>query len=153
MERLSAVQQTWIFKRNCSFTPKQVGLFYIAQGSFALLVALFFYIRGIWIVFPFTIAVLFVLAIALLIYAKHATDFEAIEVKGTELIIRINYGMKQQVYEWNVSWVKLARDLNDKELVSLSYQGVECLIGRFIPITQRKAFLNELREQIRRCAQ
>lgn len=143
--------KAWMFKRNCSFTPKQVGLFYLAQSSFALFVATFFYLRGVWVVFIFTIAVLIILAIALLIYARHTTDFESIEIQGQSLIIRIADGQKTDELEWNLSWVYVSPELNDKNLVLIGYRGVEREIGGLLPLFKREAFLNELRGAIRAC--
>lgn len=140
-------EQQWIFKRNCSFTPKQVGLFYLSQLGFALFVALFFYVRGIWIVLPFTIAVLFILAIALLIYARHATDFESISIDGSSVNIFIKDGLKQESYQWNLSWIKIHPELTNNGLICITYQGLECELGRYIHVSNRPAFLDELKGQ------
>jgi uncharacterized membrane protein len=141
--------RAWLFKRNCSFTPKQVGLFYLAQSSFALFVATFFYLRGVWVVLIFTIAVLIVLAIALLIYARHTTDFESIDITGQTLVIRIANGSNIKTFEWNLSWVYVSPRLTDKHLVLMSYRGVECLLGGLLPAYKRQPFLSELKEAIR----
>ncbi len=141
-------QHQWIFKRNCSFTPRQVGLFYLSQVGFALIVAIFFYARGIWIVLPFTLTVLLILAIALLIYARHATDFESINIDGTELTLQIKNGLKEVRYDWNISWVKINSELNKNDLVTICYQGNECELGRFIHVSQRQSFLEELKSKL-----
>ena len=143
-----ADQQRWTFKRNCSFTPKQVGLFYLSQVCFALIVAIFFYARGVWIVLPFTLIVLFVLAVALLIYARHATDFESIIIDGSSLIVIIKNGLKQERYDWNISWVKVNSELSRTDLIVMSYQGKECELGRFIHVSQRQSFLSELKSRL-----
>lgn len=140
--------KAWLFKRNCSFTPKQVGLFYLAQSSFALFVATFFYLRGVWVVYIFTIAVLIILAIALLIYARHTTDFESIEVRGQSLIIRIADGQKTEELEWNLFWVYVSSALTDNNLVLICYRGIEREIGGLLPLYKREAFLNELKGAI-----
>lgn len=141
--------KAWLFKRNCSFTPKQVGVFYLAQSTFALFVATFFYLRGVWIVFLFTLAVLIILAIALLVYARHTTDFELIEIQGQSLMIRINDGTKTETFNWNLSWVYVSPQLTDNNLVLVSYQGVEKLLGGLLPLYKREPFLNELKGAIR----
>ena len=141
--------KAWMFKRNCSFTPKQVGLFYLAQSSFALFVATFFYFRGVWMVFIFTTIVLIILAIALLIYARHTTDFESIQVQGRRLIIRIADGAKTEHLEWNLLWVYVSPELTDKKLVKVGYRGDERLLGGLLPLYKREGFLKELKNTIR----
>lgn len=141
--------KAWLFKRNCSFTPKQLGLFYLAQSLFALFVATFFYLRGVWVVFIFTMAVLIVLAIALLIYARHTTDFESIEIKGQILNIRIADGSRTEFLQWNLAWVKVSSELTDKNLVLVRYRGLERLLGGLLPLYKREAFLKEFKQAIR----
>ncbi|NCY00950.1 MAG: DUF2244 domain-containing protein [Burkholderiaceae bacterium] len=63
--------RTWHMKRNCSFTPKQVGYFYLSMLMFSSLIATYFLVQGIWMILPFTIIELTALGIALLIYARH----------------------------------------------------------------------------------
>jgi uncharacterized membrane protein len=141
--------QTWLFKKNCSFTPKQVFLFYIAQSTFSLLVAGGFLIQGIWQILPFTILELLVLAIALLIYARHALDYESITVNPNELIIETSYAGKFQSIHWNPDWVQLGRILTKNKLIELSYQGKKLEIGQFLHVSLREDFLHDLQQSLR----
>lgn len=139
----------WIFKKNCSFSPKQVGLFYLAQSVFSLFVAGFFLLQGVWIVLPFTFLELTILAIALLIYSKHATDYEIIAIGRGILKIELCHAGKVEQLIWNPTWVQLQKILNDRKLIGLSYQGQEREIGRFLHVTARDKFLQDLKSQLR----
>ncbi|WP_281971266.1 MULTISPECIES: DUF2244 domain-containing protein [unclassified Polynucleobacter] len=140
----------WVFKKNCSFTPKQVGLFYLAQSSLSLIVAGFFLSQGVWLVLPFTILELVVLGIALLIYARHATDYECITLNTGELVIETSSAgsVKRQVF--NPTWVRLERLLSPRKLIALVYQGQNVEIGQFMHVSLRNEFLQELRQELKK---
>jgi uncharacterized membrane protein len=131
-------------RRNCSFTPKQLGLFYLAQSVFALLVASFFWFRGVRFVMPFTLVELVILAIALVVYARHTTDYESLKISEGFCEIESCHAGYRQRHRWNALWVTLSPDLNERDLIVLSYQGKQHYIGRFLTVTQRRKFLKEL---------
>jgi uncharacterized membrane protein len=139
----------WIFKKNCSFTPRQVGLFYIAQATFSLFVASFFLFQGVWIVLPFTFLELIVLAFALLMYARHATDFEVITLKKGQLEIETSVAGINQLMVFNSSWVQLSSQLTDKKMIRIGYQGKTFDIGKFLHASLREDFLRELQRYLR----
>jgi uncharacterized membrane protein len=148
-QEIGPVGQTWVFKKNCSFSPKQVGLFYLAQSTFSLLVAGGFLFQGIWQILPFTFLELFVLAIALLMYAKHATDYEEITLKRDELIIQTSYAGNCITRNWNPAWVRLNRMLTKNKLIELSYQNEKLELGQFIHASLREDFLYDLQQSFR----
>lgn len=141
-----------MLRRNCSFSPKQLGLFYVAQSTFALAVAGYFYFRGAWVISIFTAIELTVLAIALLIYARHTTDYEYIELNEGNLLLRISLLGTIREYRCNAAWVRVSQTLTDKHLILLAYQGLRWELGQYIRIDQRKKLLNELRDALRHYA-
>jgi uncharacterized membrane protein len=142
-------QIRWIFKKNCSFTPKQVGLFYLAQSFFSLMIASFFLLQGIWLVLPFTLLELVVLAIALLIYARHATDFEEIVLENGLLQVRTSNANQVNIFQANAAWVKLSNQLTSSKLIGIQYQGNVKEIGKFIHLQKREAFKKQLERSLR----
>lgn len=134
----------WMFKKNCSFSPKQVGLFYLAQSIFSLLVACFFIWQDIWLILPFTLLELVVLAIALLIYAKHATDYESILLESGVLTIERSTAGKVTLFSANPQWLKITKELTKNKLIGIQYQGHITEFGRFIHLSQREAFKKQL---------
>lgn len=141
---LHGVERHWLMRRNCSFTPKQLGLFYLAQSVFALLVASFFWFRGVRFVMPFTLVELVILAIALVVYARHTTDYESLKFSEGVFEIESSHKGDRQHHRWNALWVTLSPDLNQRDLIVLSYQGKQHHIGRFLTVAQRRKFLKEL---------
>jgi uncharacterized membrane protein len=139
----------WLFKKNCSFTPKQVGIFYLAQATLSLIVASFFLYQGVWLILPFTILELIVLAIALLVYARHATDYERIAIRQGELLLETSHAGRVIQHVFNPSWISVDKALNEHKLIALNYQGKVFEIGRFIHVSLRKHFLVEFVQALR----
>ena len=141
-------------KRNCSFTPKQVGLFYLSMVCFSSLIASYFWWHGAWMILPFTFTELFVLGIALLIYARHASDYEKIKLSGTELTVELFLGNRRTVKHWNAPWVRVKDpELNldaKKQLVVLEMGQEAIQIGQFIVADQRLGLAKEIRSAINR---
>ncbi len=140
----------WIFKKNCSFTPKQVGLFYLAQSIFSLIVASFFLIQGIWLILPFTILELVVLGVALLMYARHATDYEEVLLSNQTLVIIRSDANSVNTISANLLWVKLANELTVKKLIGIEYKGEVIEIGKFIHLHKRDEFRMQLATSLKK---
>jgi uncharacterized membrane protein len=144
----------WHMKRNCSFTPRQVGLFYLSMVCFSSLIASYFWWHGAWMILPFTFAELFVLGVALLIYARHASDYEKIKLSGTELTVELFLGNRRTVKHWNAPWVRVKDpELNldaKKQLVVLEMGQEAIQIGQFIVADQRLGLAKEIRSAINR---
>ena len=150
MDNPKKTSMQWLFKKNCSFTPKQVGIFYLAQSTLSLIVASFFLYQGVWLILPFTLLELAVLAIALLIYARHATDYEKIDIRQGELLVETSSAGKVMQFVFNPSWVRVDSVLNSQKLISINYQGQVLEVGRFIHVSLRKNFLIEFAQALRK---
>ena len=150
MDNPKKTSMQWLFKKNCSFTPKQVGIFYLAQSTLSLIVASFFLYQGVWLILPFTLLELAVLAIALLIYARHATDYERIDIRQGELLVETSNAGKVMQFVFNPSWVRVDSVLNSQKLISINYQGQVLEVGRFIHVSLRKNFLIEFAQALRK---
>ena len=152
---LPQAKTVWLMRRNCSFTPKQVGIFYLSMVCFSCLITAYFWWVGAWMVLPFTLIELSVLGIALLIYARHARDYEKITLHNSELIIELNLGYKTTLTQWNAPWVRVKdpESLYDrkKDLVILESGAQTISIGQFILAEKRHDLAKEIRQALRLC--
>jgi uncharacterized membrane protein len=136
--------QTWLMKRNCSFSPKQVGGFYVSIVLFSLLVAGYFYLIGAWMILIFTSIEILAVTIALYVYTRHALDYEKITISGKQLLFERSWGGNIQQHEFNTIWTKLVRsDATGKDLV-LKTSAKEVAIGFFVGVNERERFGKEL---------
>ena len=145
-----------LMKRNCSFTPRQVGLFYLSMFVFSSLIAGYFYWRGAWVIIPFTGIELLVLGIALLIYARHAADYEKMVIHEGHVDGEIVNGSQKIQKHWPLLWVRIKAPLFQKDasslkdpknhLVTLEYGDDSICVGLYIFPEKRQ----ELADKIRR---
>lgn len=136
--------RTWLMKRNCSFSPKQVGLFYLSIVCFSLLVATYFLLIGVWMVIIFTSMEILALTIALYVYTRHALDYEKITIIGKQLLFERSWGGKLQSHEFNTIWTKLIRSESGGRDLILKTSTKEVPIGFFIGANEQAQFEKEL---------
>ena len=140
--------RTWLMKRNCSFSPKQVGLFYLSIVSFSLLVAGYFWLLGAWMILIFTSLALLVLTIALYVYSRHALDYEKITITGKQLIVEKSWGGKVQSEEFNTIWTKLYCGGTGRHRLALKSSTKEVPIGFFVVMNEQEQFEKELKSYL-----
>ena len=136
--------RTWLMKRNCSFSPKQVGIFYLSIVSFSLLVALYFLLIGVWMIIIFTCIELIALTVALYVYSKHALDYEKITIVGNRLLVERSWGGKVRIEEFNTVWTKLIHKNDGRRDLVLATSTKEVPIGYFIVANQQEQFEKDL---------
>jgi len=142
------VMRTWLMKRNCSFSPKQVGLFYLSIVSFSLLVAGYFLFIGVWMIIIFTSIEILALTIALYVYTRHALDYEKITIVGKQLFVERSWGGKIQIDELNTLWTKLHRSGTGRSSLTLKSSTKEVPIGFFVVMNEQEQFEKDLEKYL-----
>ena len=90
-----------------------------------------------------------VLGIALLVYARHATDADTLTLSGPTLSVEQTHGSVCRTARFRAEWVSVEPTHGDGSLVELSGQGQRVRIGRFLRPEMRAAFAQELRLALR----
>lgn len=140
----------WLLKRNCSLTPGQLlGVFGMLL-VLALGIAGGFWMAGATLVLPFASAEVLALALALLIYARHAADREDICLGRRALTVVHVHGNRVEQVEFQPEWVLVEPEHGDRSLIELSGQGRRIVVGRFIRPEYRRQLADELRWALRR---
>ncbi len=143
------MQREWMLKRNCSLSPGQVGRAYGLLCVFVLAIGVAFALQGIWFVFAFAVIEIAVFAVALLHYARHATDQEHIALSdGCLLIERLEAGELRQ-FRLDPYWTKIAVPSRQQWLIALESRGVRIEIGSFVSEKERRKVASELRRELR----
>lgn len=142
----------WVFKRNCSLTPRQLLQWYLSLCLVTLVVATGFLIAGFWIVLPFAGLELLLVGIAFVVYARHATDYEMIDLKPNQLeLVKVD-GSKVMRFSWSPQWAKLSYNGKYKAPLIFSYKGQHIKIGKFIAEKDKSALHHELKAALARAA-
>lgn len=137
---------SWMCKRNCSISPRQLLGFFVSLSLVSLLVAGMCWIGGATLVPPFTLLELLVMAAALFAYARHAADREL-----------VHFGEQQVVVEWE-SAGRLERTelptrqtrilMHDNGLIVFSASGRQAFVGRYTRPERREQLARELRRAL-----
>ena len=88
------------------------------------------------------------LAVAYLVYARHAADYERIVLAPGRLVVERMTGGSVARTECSTDWVRIAYEGNRRELVRLIAGGHEVPVGRFVPDESKEAFVRELRASL-----
>jgi uncharacterized membrane protein len=142
----------WVFRRNCSLSPKQLLQWYLSLCAITLVVATGFLLAGFWIVLPFAGIELLLVGTAFVIYARHAADYEMIELQPNQLILVMADGTKLTQLEWSPQWAKLSYNGKYKAPLLFSHRGQQVKIGKFIAEKDKSALHRELKAALARAA-
>jgi uncharacterized membrane protein len=132
-------------KRNCALTPKQLFQFYAVLVFFSLLVGIGFLIAGVWMIIIFTCIELSALTLGFLIYARHALDYEEIEINGTILRITKFIGSKTKEYELNSRWTQIVLLKDKPKIFVLSSEKQNIELGQFVTQDQLPQIISEIK--------
>ena len=140
----------WLLKRNCSATPKQVIGFYASLAAISLGIGAFFWVQGATLVMPFVWLELVAVGVALMLYARHATDSETIRLHSGHLTVENVSGRRVERAAFLPQWVRVEPAHGARSLIELSGQGRSICVGRFVRPELRRPLANELRWALRR---
>lgn len=140
----------WQLRRNCSLAPRQLFAAYLSLCAVSLGIAGMFWWQGARLVLPFASAELLALGVALLCYARHATDGESIRLAAGRLTVEQRIGSRAQKVEFVPAWVRIEPEFGDRSLVELSGQGRRVVVGRHVRPELRRQLADELRWAVRR---
>jgi uncharacterized membrane protein len=139
----------WLLRRNCSITPRQLFAVYASLCAVSLAIALGFTWAGASPVLAFAGIELLLVGIALLIYARHATDHERITLSGEALSVEHQCGPQVQRNQFRAAWVRVEPLSSDRSLIELAGDGHTARIGRYLRPELRHSLAQELRAALR----
>jgi uncharacterized membrane protein len=140
----------WVLKRNCSVTPRQLIVVYASLTLVSLGIAAGFWTQGVRLIGAFAAAELALVGLALVVFARHATDRETITLNNRELAVEHRFGRAADQTTFRAEWVRVEPGAGERSLVHLSGQGRRALVGRYIRPELRADLAQELRLALRR---
>jgi uncharacterized membrane protein len=121
----------------------------VLLGSVSLLVGAFFWMQGATLVLPFAVLEVLALAIAVVVFAKHAADVERISLAGGRLVVELESGGKSERAEFAREWVRVEPQSGDGSLIHVSGQGQTVVVGRHVRADLRPLLAREIRQALR----
>jgi uncharacterized membrane protein len=140
----------WTLQRNCSLAPRQVARAYALLCCASLAVAVGFLLQGVWQVLAFSLVELVLVGLALVIYARHATDHEHIALSDAGLLVECVQADRREHTRLDPLWTRVVvPDERKRSLIRLESRGVKVEIGRFVTDARRRQVARELRLALR----
>lgn len=135
----------WMLRRNCSVTPTQLLKVFLGLSGVSLAVAAFFWAMGATLVLPFAVVELVALAVAFVVYARHATDRERISLFEGRLVVEQESAGKTRRCEFARHAVQVVPQLGGDQLIEVQGGGRSVRVGRFLRSDLRPLLAREIR--------
>lgn len=149
VEADSGPRLEWRLARNCSLTPAQLFGTYLSLCAVSLAIALGFTWHGASPVLAFAGIELLLVGVALLVYARHATDHERITLAGGALAVLHQWGGQAEKCEFRAAWVRVEPLSSDRSLIEITGDGQTSRVGRYLRPDLRQPLAQELRRALR----
>lgn len=143
-EKMTSSQKDWLMKRNCSLSPRQVGRFYLSILLVSVAIALVFAWKGTWIILVFALLEMLVLGAALLVYARHAADYERVTLAQGALVVEAVSANRVIRHEFNARWVRVELEASPRAELVLHSGRLAVPVGRYLDPGRRRRFAQEL---------
>jgi uncharacterized membrane protein len=135
-----------ILKRNVSISPAGLACVFAALGVAALAIGTGFALLGAWLILPFAGLEVLLLGAAFLLQARHAADYERIELDHGRLAIDVAQAERVAHYELDARAVRVEMRARH---VMLCSAGQSLAPGRHLDDESRVAFAAELERRLR----
>jgi uncharacterized membrane protein len=132
-------------KRNCSMSPKALAGVFVALAVLVLAIGAGFALAGAWLILPFAGLEVLLLGAAFVLYARHAADYERIELEHGRLTVEVADAERIARYELDA---RRARVCIEKERVVLRGAKEELELGRHLDAAARVELAAELEKRL-----
>ena len=139
-------------KRNCSMSPYGLLGVFAALTIVSLAIGIGFALAGAWLVLPFVGLEILGLGAAFLLHARHAADYERIELVGARLHVEVAEADRVSRREMAARWAEVVvegRTRAGPRIWLRGREGDRLEIGRHLAAAGREAFARELRTRLR----
>ena len=140
----------WRLARNCSISPRQLGVVYASLCLISVIISAGFFSQGATLVLAFAGIELVAVGLALLVYARHAADRETLTLMGRSLQVEQCFGSRVDRTDFAADWLTVEPAAGQGSLVEISGRGQSVRVGRFLRPELRGALARELRLALRR---
>lgn len=144
--------RSWVLRRNCVMTPRQLLVAFVVIGAGTLVVSSAWALSGAWLVIPFMLLEIGALALAFVVYCRHARDHERITLEPSCVCVEVVRGATSDRRVIPRDWLRCQFDDTRKGLIRLVSPKQELEVGQFVDQTGRRKFYDEFRAALRGCA-
>ena len=150
--RVSDRTFAWHLRRNCSVTPRQLGVLYVSLCLVSLIVAGWSWLLGARFVFAFVALELLAVGAAFLVYARHAVDGETVSLRDGCLVVERECAGGRERLEFLGAQVRIDTPADRRALIGVRAHGRRVDIGRHVRPEWRPALAGEMRQALQACS-
>ena len=144
----SSQEFSLLLKRNCSISPKGMILVFALLAVATLGIATGFALVGAWLVLPFAGLEVAALVTAFVLTARHAADYERIEIARGRLTVEVAEGRALRRHELKRGALRV-RHAPERARVLLTCAGSgEIEVGRHLDAEARVALADRLNKTL-----
>jgi len=144
----SSQEFSLLLKRNCSISPKGMILVFALLAVATLGIATGFALVGAWLVLPFAGLEVAALVTAFVLTARHAADYERIEIARGRLTVEVAEGRARLRHELERGALRV-RHAPERARVLLTCAGSgEIAVGRHLDAEARVALADRLNKTL-----
>ncbi|HEU4622089.1 MAG TPA: DUF2244 domain-containing protein [Burkholderiaceae bacterium] len=147
--RMPGPAYVWRLSRTPALTPLQLAVWFGAVAAVSVVIAIGFASIGLWAMLPFAGIETAALIAAFVVYARHASDGERIELADDALRIETTRGQRTTTIELPAYWARVEthRGSRCEVRVRVGRRSVE--IGRWVGEERRVQVARELATALR----
>ena len=134
-------------KRNCSISPAGLLGVFVALALVVLAIGAGFAAAGAWLVLPFAGLEVLLLGAAFVMVARHAADYERIELRAGRLTVEVADAKNTARFELEAHRARVSLAQDDRVLLRGAEQELE--LGRHLDAQGRAEFAAELGKRLR----
>ena len=140
---VSAPHFSRTLKRNCSMSPAGLAKVFAALAVLVLAIGAGFAVAGAWLILPFAGLEVLLLGAAFVLYARHAADYEKVEVESGRLTVEVAEGERTARYQMDGARVSI-----EEGRIVLRDAKEELEVGRHLGAEARAELAAELEEKL-----
>jgi uncharacterized membrane protein len=141
-----------LLKRNCSLSPAGLARVFALLSALSIAIGIGFAAFGAWLVLPFAGAEALALGVAFFAYARHAADYERIELASGRLTVEVADAERTARYVLDPRaarvWVECVEETAGAR-VMLRAPGRDLEVGRHLDDEARRELAAELEKRLR----
>jgi uncharacterized membrane protein len=136
-------------KRNCSISPRALGLLLALTACLAFAIGVAFALYGAWPILPFAGLEIAALAAAFYLNGRHAADYERFALEAGQLVVEVRDGEQVATHRFDPQWVRLEVSASPRDVrLALRSRARELEIGRHLDAPGRERLAREVRARL-----
>jgi uncharacterized membrane protein len=141
---LPSERHSWLLRRRSVMNQRQLGRLFVLLCLPSLLVAAAFLWWGYWYMLAYAVLELTVLAACLRHHARHAADFDRIDISPAVLVVEQRRARRHHRVLLNPCTARLHLPQRERDPLRLAAPEADIVVAEFLSAAQKRQLASEL---------